>query len=95
MKYDLSQPISQRGSGEETPQNRRIRQVADELYRRCKLYEAQLRDGEKDVNHLDIEQRAAEQYAKESGLWIPIDKVFDLGTPSPSGKRTILMSKKT
>jgi hypothetical protein len=85
MKYDLSQPISQRGSGEETPQNRRIRQVADELRGRCELYEAQLRDGEKDVNHLDIEQRVAEQYAKENGIWLSIDKVFDLGTPGPCG----------
>ena len=85
MKYDLSQPISQRGSGEETPQNRRIRQVADELCGRCELYEAQFRDGEKDVNHLDIEQRVAEQYAKENGIWLSIDKVFDLGTPGPCG----------
>ena len=85
MKYDLSQPVSQRGCGEETPQNRRIRQVADELCRCCELYEAQLRDVEKDVNHLDIEQRVAEQYAKENGLWLSIDKVFELGAPGPSG----------
>ena len=25
-------------------------------------------------------------FAKEHGLWIPIDSVFDLGTPGPSGK---------
>ena len=24
-------------------------------------------------------------FAKEHGLWIPIDSVFDLGTPGPSG----------
>ena len=66
MKYDLSQPISQRGSGEETPQNRRIRQVADELCGRCELYEAQFRDGEKDVNHLDIEQRVDENPISEA-----------------------------
>lgn len=85
MSNDILEPVSQRGSGKETPQNRRIRQVADELCRRCELYEAQLRDGEKNVNHLDVEQRVAEQYAKENGLWIPIDKVFDLGIPGPSG----------
>ncbi len=85
MSNDILEPVSQRISGEETPQNRRIRQVADELYRCCELYEAQLRNGEKDVNHLDVEQRAAEQYAKENGFWIPIDKMFDLGTPGPSG----------
>ena len=85
MSNDIPESVSQRGCGEETPQNRTIRQVADELCRRCELYEAQFRDGEKDVNHLDVEQRVAEQYAKENGLWIPIDKVFDLGTPGPSG----------
>lgn len=85
MSNDIFESVSQRVCGEETPQNRRIRQVADELRRRCELYEAQFRDGEKDVNHLDIEQRVAEQYAKEKGLWFPIDKVFDLGTPGPSG----------
>ena len=85
MSNDIPEPVSQRGCGEETPQNRRIRQVADELCRRCELYEAQFRDGKNDVNRLDVEQRVAEQYAKENGLWFPIDKVFDLGTPGPSG----------
>ena len=85
MSNDILEPVSQRISGEETPQNRRIRQVADELRGRCELYEAQLRDGEKDVKHLDIEQRVAEQYAKENGIWLSIDKVFDLGTPGPCG----------
>ena len=85
MSNDILESVSQRGSGEETPQNRRIRHVADELRGRCELYEAQLRDGEKDVNHLDIEQRVAEQYAKENGIWLSIDKVFDLGTPGPCG----------
>ena len=42
--------VSQRGSGEETPENRRIYEVADELHRRCQLYEAQLRDSQDDVN---------------------------------------------
>ncbi len=64
MDYDISQSVSQRGSGEETAENRRIHEVADELRRRSQLYEAQLRDGQGDVNHLEIEQRVAEQYAK-------------------------------
>ena len=33
----------------------------------------------------EIEQRAAEQYAKSAGIWIPMDNVFDLGIPGPSG----------
>ena len=85
MSYDISQSVSQRGSGEETAENRRIHEVADELRRRCQLYEAQLRDGQDDVNHLDIEQRVTEQYAKENGIWLPMSDVFDLGIPGPSG----------
>ena len=85
MNYDISESVSQRGSGEETAENRRINEIADELRRRCQLYEAQLRDSQGDVNHLDIEQRVAEQYAKENGIWLPMCDVFDLGVPGPSG----------
>ena len=49
MAYDISKSISQGSSGAETQENRRIHEVAAELSRRCKLYEAQLRDGEKHV----------------------------------------------
>ena len=85
MKDDIFESVSQRGSGEETAENRRIHEVADELRRRSQLYEAQLRDGQGDVNHLEVEQRVAEQYAKENGMWIPMSEVFDLGVPGPSG----------
>ena len=85
MSYDISESVSQRGSGEETAENSRIHEVADELRRRCQLYEAQLRDGQSDVNHLEVEQRVAEQYAKDNGMWLSISDVFDLGVPGPSG----------
>ena len=84
MNNDVFESISQRVDGEETPQNRRISQVANELRRGCELYEAQLRDGGSNVTRLDIEQRVAELYAKENGMWLPMDKVFDLGIPGPS-----------
>ena len=82
MKDDILESVSQRGSGEETAENRRIHEVADELRRRCQLYEAQLRDGQNDVSHLEVEQRVSEQYAKESGIWIPMSDVFDFGVPA-------------
>ena len=85
MKDDILESVSQRGSGEETAENRRIHEVADELRRCCQLYEAQLRDGQGDVSRLDVEQRVSEQYAKENGIWIPISDVFELGVPGPSG----------
>ena len=85
MDYDIPESVSQRGSGEEIAENRRIHEVADELHRRCQLYEAQLRDSQGDVNYLDVEQRVAELYAKEKGMWLPMSDVFDLGVPGPSG----------
>lgn len=85
MKDDLFQSVSQRSIGAQDAENRRIEAVADELRRRCKLYEAQRRDGQSHVSPFEAEQRAAENFAKEYGLWIPMEHVFDLGTPGPSG----------
>ena len=85
MNDDLFESVSQGGSGEEIAENRRIHEIADELHRRCQLYEAQLRNGQDDVNRLEVEQRVAEQYAKENGMWLPMSNVFDLGVPGPSG----------
>ena len=51
MDYDISQSVSQRGSGEETAENRRIHEVADELHRRCKLYEEESREGKANGKH--------------------------------------------
>ena len=48
MNYDISESVSQRGSGEETAENRRINEIADELRRLCQLHEAEPRDGNKD-----------------------------------------------
>lgn len=85
MNDDIFESVSQGGDGAYDEENRRIHEVADELCRRCQLYEAQLRDGKDDVNHLDIEQRIAEQYAKENGIWIAMSDIFGLGVPGPSG----------
>lgn len=85
MKDELFESIPQRGSREETAENRRIYEVADELHRRCQLYEAQLRNSQEHVNQFEIEQHVAEQYAKENDIWLPMSDVFDLGVPGPSG----------
>ena len=85
MDYDIPESVSQRSSGEETAENRRILEVADELRRRCELYEAQLRNGKEYVSRLEVEQRVAEQYAKDNGIWLPMSDVFNIGVPGPSG----------
>ena len=85
MKDDIFESVSQRSRREETPENRRIYEIADGLRRGFQLYETQLRDGQSHVNHFDVEQRVAEQYAKDNGIWLPMSKVFSLGIPGPSG----------
>ena len=90
MTDDLFESISQRGSAEEAPENIRIHEIANELRRCCQLYEAQLRNGEENVSRFEIEQRAAELYAKNNHLWIPLSEVFDLGVPGPSGNENDL-----
>ena len=85
MDYDIFQSVSQRGDGAYDEENRRIQEVTNELQRLCRLHEEESGDGKRNGTRFEIEQRVAEQYAKEHGIWIPMDNVFDLGIPGPSG----------
>ncbi len=85
MGHDIFQPIPQGSIGAQDAENSRIEAIANELHRLCKLYEAQCRNSQSHVSPFEAEQRVAEIYAKEHGLWLPIDNVFDLGVPGPSG----------
>ena len=85
MAHDVFESISQRSRGAEDEENRRIQEIADELSRRCCVYEEELRESQNNVRSSEIERRIAEAYAKEHDLWIPISDVFGLGTPGPSG----------
>ena len=85
MRDDISQSVSQRGYGAYDEENRRIRETADELQRLCSLHEEKLRDSQEYGSRFEIEQRVAEQYAKSVGKWIPMDNIFELGIPGPSG----------
>jgi hypothetical protein len=85
MNDDIPESVSQRSSREETVENRRILEIADELRRRCELYETQLRNGKEHVSRLEVEQCVAEQYAKDNGMWLPMSDVFNIGVPGPSG----------
>ena len=62
-----------------------IQEIADELHRLCSVYEAESGNGHTNGSRLEIEQRITEQFAKSNGLWIPIDSIFNLGVPGPSG----------
>ena len=93
MKYDLSQPISQRGIGEKDAENQRIAEIADELRRRSQVYEAESGTGQEHVSRFDAEQRSAELYAKEKDMWIPMEEVFDLGLPGASGNENDIYTR--
>ena len=69
MDYDILQSVSQGSDGAQDAENSRIEAISDELKRRCKLYEAQLGDGQPHVGPFEIEQRITESFAKEHGLW--------------------------
>ena len=85
MNDDIFKSVSQGSNGAYDEENRRIREISDELQRLCRLHEEESREGKGNGGRFEIEQRAAEQYAKSVGMWIPMDKVFDLGEPGPSG----------
>ena len=85
MDYDISHSVSQRGNGTYDEENRRIQEVSNELQRLCRLYEEESREGKANGNGFEIEQRVAEHFSKSAGIWIPMDNIFELGIPGPSG----------
>ena len=85
MSHDILQPIPQGGYGAYDEENRKIQGIADELKRLCRIHEEEFGDSQTNGGSLEIEQRITEQYAKTHNLWIPIDYMFDLGVPGPSG----------
>ena len=85
MNDDIFESVSQGSNGAYDEENRRIQEVSNELQRLCRLHEEKSGNGKANGTRFEIEQRAAEQFAKDAGIWIPMDDVFDLGSPGPSG----------
>lgn len=85
MIHEILESISQRINGTQVEENRRIYEIAHELSRRCSICKCELRESEKHVRDIDIERLVTERYANEVGYWIPITKMFEIGTPGPSG----------
>lgn len=79
MSYDIPESIPQGSDRAQEAENRRIEEIADEISRLCRVYEAQPSNGEADVNPFEVEQRGAEQLAKSEGFW----RVRDLGSFAP------------
>ena len=85
MMHEILESISQRIRRTEVEENRRIQEIANELYRRCCLYDGQFREGKGNARTTEVERHVTESYAKEFGLWIPMEHVFQLGSPGPCG----------
>ena len=85
MNHDISQSVSQGSDRTQDSENSRILAIANELERLCGVHEAQCGISQADVNRIEIEQRSAEQMAKNQDFWIPMTEVFNLGVPGPSG----------
>ena len=56
MSNDILESVSQRGYGAYDAENRRIKEISDELQRLCRLHEAQPRTGQANGGHFEIEQ---------------------------------------
>lgn len=85
---EISESIPQGEHGTETSQDGGLEEALAECRRRSSQDEryAQANSGTlSERERKEIENRAAENYAKEKGVWIPMQKVFSLGAPAPSG----------
>ncbi len=85
MRNGIFESVSQRGSGTQDEENRRIKEIADEIRRRCSLYETQHGAGQQNAESLYSEMSVSEEWAKENNLWIPMSEIFNIGLPGPSG----------
>ena len=80
---EVSQRISQNNNGTQASQNGRMEEAAIRLRSSSETF---LRDSGKSQPELsESEVKEAESYAKENGLWIPFDDVFNLGNPGKGG----------
>ncbi len=57
MNNDILKSVSQGSNGAYDAENRRIREISDELQRLCRLHEEKSRDGKGDGGRFEIEQR--------------------------------------
>ena len=90
MNHDIPQPLPSRSIGTQDAENSRIESIADELRRRCGIHETQSGAGKTTLSLADVEAQVAEAYAKENGLWVPMERIAELGTPGMSGNENEL-----
>ena len=84
MTDGIFESISQGIGREETQENRRIQEIADELRRRCCVYEKEYGTSSSNVN-IALERKVTEEFASEFNLWLPVNQMLEIGEPGPSG----------
>ena len=84
----ISESVSQGDDGTLSKEDSGIEEALSECRRRSSEDEryAQADSGTLSKREQkEIENRATEEYAKDNGLWIPMQDVFSFGVPAPSG----------
>lgn len=84
----IPESISSGEHGAQDEKNSRIEEAFSECRRRGEKNapNAQGNSGTlSERQQKEIENRIMEEYAKEKGIWIPMQDVFSLGVPAPSG----------
>lgn len=91
-RYEILESVSQGENREVSPENERMARIANDIRRAVGSRTTDEREyGTGDCNGAilnELEKRCAEQWAKENNCWIPFNKIFKLGVPSPSGSES-------
>lgn len=85
MDYDLLKSFPSREYRENASQNGRMEEVSDILLRSSRKNEAEPDNGSAYRGDLYTEQEVIIEYAEKHDCWFPLEHVFKLGTPGPSG----------
>lgn len=85
---EISEQVSQGEHGTLPEEVGRVEEALSELKRRSRENAGDAPEAGGTLSgrqQKEIEARAAEDYAKKKGVWIPMQEVFSLGEPAPSG----------
>lgn len=85
---EISEQISQGEYRAEAKEVGGMEETLSELKRRSKENEGDAQEAGGTLSgrqQKEIEARVAEAYAKEKGIWIPMQEIFSLGDPAPGG----------
>lgn len=84
----IYEPISQGEFRAQNEETRRTEVLETELGRRSEENVRNARKNSQEISErelIDILNKTTEAYAQETGIWIPLRNIADLGTPGPSG----------